>query len=572
MADGRSQRHEGYNPLCARRVLAIPVVAHQERTMDEVRLVFFARFHYFTRLEEMEYMTVLILGVIGLVLGFGIAYFAGMRAASARIADAQEKAKAIIEEAEKEARTLKKERLLEAKEEIHKKRQEMEKEINSRRAKLQNQEKQLASREEAIDSKLELIARKEKQLQQAEHELQRKQRIIEQKLKEAEALVAEQNQRLERITGMTQEDAKRFLMENMVNEARAEAALLVKQIRDEAKQQAQREAQKLVIEAIQRTASDHCVETTVSVVSLANEELKGRIIGKEGRNIRAFESATGVDLIIDDTPEAVAISAFDPYRREVARIALERLLADGRIHPARIEEIVEKVRKDVDEEIVRAGEHAVMELGIHNMHPELVRHVGKMKYRSSYGQNLLAHSVEVAFLAGIMATELGLDVQHAKRAGLLHDIGKVLDRNTDGPHALLGMELAKRYREHPVVCNAIGAHHEDIEMETPIAVIVQAADSISGARPGARRESLEQYIKRLEKLEEIAMSFDGVQKTFAIQAGREVRVIVEPEKIDDLSADQLAQDIAKRIEQEMEYPGQIKVTVIREHRSYAIAK
>lgn len=371
---------------------------------------------------------------------------------------------------------------------------------------------------------------------------------------------------------MTQEDAKRFLMENMVNEARAEAALLVKQIRDEAKQQAQREAQKLVIEAIQRTASDHCVETTVSVVSLANEELKGRIIGKEGRNIRAFESATGVDLIIDDTPEAVAISAFDPYRREVARIALERLLADGRIHPARIEEIVEKVRKDVDEEIVRAGEHAVMELGIHNMHPELVRHVGKMKYRSSYGQNLLAHSVEVAFLAGIMATELGLDVQHAKRAGLLHDIGKVLDRNTDGPHALLGMELAKRYREHPVVCNAIGAHHEDIEMETPIAVIVQAADSISGARPGARRESLEQYIKRLEKLEEIAMSFDGVQKTFAIQAGREVRVIVEPEKIDDLSADQLAQDIAKRIEQEMEYPGQIKVTVIREHRSYAIAK
>lgn len=355
----------------------------------------------------MEYMTVLILGVIGLVLGFGIAYFAGTRAAAARITDAQEKAKAILEEAEKEARTLKKERLLEAKEEIHKKRQEMEKELNSRRAKLQNQEKQLASREEAIESKLELIARKEKQVQQAEQELQRKQRIIEQKLKEAEALVAEQNQRLERITGMTQEDAKRFLIENMVNEARAEAALLIKQIRDEAKQQAQREAQKLVIEAIQRTASDHCVETTVSVVSLANEELKGRIIGKEGRNIRAFESATGVDLIIDDTPEAVAISAFDPYRREVARIALERLLADGRIHPARIEEIVEKVRKEVDEEIVRAGEHAVMELGIHNMHPELVRHVGKMKYRSSYGQNLLAHSVEVAFLAGTMAAELG---------------------------------------------------------------------------------------------------------------------------------------------------------------------
>jgi len=540
--------------------------------MHEVRLVRFLFSFTISELDTMEYMTVLILGVIGLVLGFGIAYFAGTRAAAARITDAQEKAKAILEEAEKEARTLKKERLLEAKEEIHKKRQEMEKELNSRRAKLQNQEKHLASREEAIESKLELITRKEKQVQQAEQELQRKQHIIEQKLKEAEALVAEQNQRLERITGMTQEDAKRFLIENMVNEARAEAALLIKQIRDDAKQQAQREAQKLVIEAIQRTASDHCVETTVSVVSLANEELKGRIIGKEGRNIRAFESATGVDLIIDDTPEAVAISAFDPYRREVARIALERLLADGRIHPARIEEIVEKVRKEVDEEIVRAGEHAVIELGIHNMHPELIRHVGKMKYRSSYGQNLLAHSVEVAFLAGIMAAELGLDVQHAKRSGLLHDIGKVLDRNTDGPHALLGMELAKRYREHPVVCNAIGAHHEDIEMETPIAVLVQAADSISGARPGARRESLEQYIKRLEKLEEIAMSFEGVQKTFAIQAGREIRVVVEPEKIDDLTADQLATEIAKRIEHEMEYPGQIKVTVIRERRSYAIAK
>lgn len=520
----------------------------------------------------MEYMTTLILSVIGLVLGFGIAYFAGSRAAASRIADAKEKARAIIEEAEKEARALKKERLLEVKEEWHKKRQEFEKELNSRRAKLQNQEKQLVQREEAINEKLELIARKEKQLQQLEQEQQRRQRLIDQKLKEAETLVAEQNQRLERISGMSQEDAKRYLLENMLNEARAEAALLIKQVRDEAKQQAQREAQKLVIEAIQRTASDHCVETTVSVVNLASEELKGRIIGKEGRNIRAFESATGVDLIIDDTPEAVAISAFDPYRREVARIALERLLLDGRIHPARIEEIVEKVKKELDEEIVRAGESAVLELGIHNMHPELIRHVGKMKYRSSYGQNLLAHSIEVAYLAGIMAAELGLDVQHAKRAGLLHDVGKILDRNTDGPHAILGMELAKRYREHPVVCNAIGAHHEDIEMETPIAVLVQAADAISGARPGARRESLEQYIKRLEKLEEIGMSFEGVQKTFAIQAGREVRVIVEPEKVDDLTADQLANEIAHRIEQELEYPGQIRVTVIRERRSYAIAK
>ncbi|MCX7929707.1 MAG: ribonuclease Y [Chlorobi bacterium] len=520
----------------------------------------------------MEYMTTLILSVIGLILGFGIAFFAGTRAAQSRIADAKEKAQSIIEEAEKQARALKKERLLEAKEELQRKRQELEKELGAKRNKLQQEEKQLVSREDAIATKLELISRKEKQIQQADQDLQRKQRTIEQKLKEVDALIAEQNQRLERITGMSQEDAKRYLIENMVNEARAEAALLIKQIRDEAKLQAQREAQKLIIEAIQRTASDHCVETTVSVVNLASEELKGRIIGKEGRNIRAFESATGVDLIIDDTPEAVAISAFDPYRREVARIALERLLADGRIHPARIEEVVEKVRKEVDEEIVRSGEHAVMELGIHNMHPELIRHVGKMKFRSSYGQNLLAHSVEVAFLSGIMASELGLDVQHAKRAGLLHDIGKVLDRNTDGPHAILGMELAKRYREHHIVCNAIGAHHEDIEMESPIAVLIQAADSISGARPGARRESLEQYIKRLEKLEEIAMSFDGVQKTFAIQAGREVRVIVEPDKVDDLTADRLANDIARRIEQEMEYPGQIKVAVIRERRSYAVAK
>jgi ribonuclease Y len=324
--------------------------------------------------------------------------------------------------------------------------------------------------------------------------------------------------------------------------------------------------------AIQRTASDHCVESTVSVVNLQSEEMKGRIIGREGRNIRAFEAATGIDLIIDDTPEAVVISGFDPFRREVARTSLERLMGDGRIHPARIEEVVEKVRKELEEEVVRVGENALMELGIHNIHPEMVRYIGKMKYRSSYGQNLLAHSIEVGFLTGIMANELGLDVNLAKRAGLLHDIGKTIDRELEGPHALLGMELVKKYKEHPLVVNAVGAHHDDIEMESPIAVLVQAADSISGARPGARRESLENYIKRLQQLEEIATSFDGVTKTYAIQAGREVRVMIEPDRIDDLRADQLANDIAGRIESEIEYPGQIKVTVVRERRSTAIAK
>lgn len=520
----------------------------------------------------MDFTMQLILGVVALIGGFGVAYLAGKTVAKAKVSEAEQRAKSILDEAEKDAKAAKKEKLLEVKEEWYKKKQEFEQDVNAKRNKLQAQEKQLKSREEAVESKLELISKKEKTVQASEKELNRKQDSIKSKYEEAERLLAEQNNRLERITGMSREDAKKYLMENMVNEAKAEAAILVKEIRDDAKATAQKEAQRVVVQAIQRTASDHCVETTVSVVNLASEEMKGRIIGREGRNIRAFEAATGIDLIIDDTPEAVVISGFDPFRREVARVSLERLMGDGRIHPARIEEIVEKARKELEDEIIRLGENTILELGIHNMHPELIRHVGKMKYRSSYGQNLLSHSIEVAYLGGIMAAELGLDVQLTKRAGLLHDIGKIVDRNTEGPHALLGMELAKKFKENHIVCNAIGAHHEDIEMESTVAVIVQAADSVSGARPGARRESLESYIKRLEKLEEIGMSYEGVQKTFAIQAGRDVRVIVEPEKVDDLTADQLAHDIAKRIENEMEYPGQIKVTVVRERRSVAVAK
>ena len=357
----------------------------------------------------------------------------------------------------------------------------------------------------------------------------------------------------------------------MVSEAKAEAAKIIREIREQAKEEAKKEAQKIIVQAIQRTAADHSVETTVTVLHIPNDELKGRIIGREGRNIRAFEQLTGCDIIVDDTPEAVIISGFDPFSREVAMIALERLLADGRFHPARIEEVVEKVKQELEEEMIKVGENTLLELGIHNVHREIVRLVGKMKYRSSYGQNVLQHSIEVAYLAAIMASELGLDSHLAKRAGLFHDIGKVVDKQ-EGPHALIGYEILNRYGEHPIVVNAVGSHHEDIPMESPIAAIVQAADAISGARPGARRESVEGYVRRLQKLEEIAKSFEGVAKTYAIQAGREVRVIVEPDKVDDNLADQLSRDIAAKIQEEMEYPGQIKVTVIREVRSVAYAK
>ena len=512
-------------------------------------------------------MVVVLAGV-----AFYLGWFFNTRAEQKKLGGAEERAKKITADAEKDANTLKREKLLEVKDEWYKKKQEFDAEANAKRNKLQASEKQLDNREENIDRKLDLINKKEKEVQGLKRELDEKGREIESKRGELGRLIQEENARLERVSALSREDAKKLLMENMINEAKTEAAQMLKEIHDQAKLEAKREAQKVIVQAIQRTASDHSVENTVSVLHIQNEEMKGRIIGREGRNIRAFEAATGVDVIVDDTPEAVILSGFDPFRREIARQSLEKLIADGRIHPARIEEVVEKTRKELEEEIVRTGEQALLEVGLHGAHLEIVKLIGKMKYRSSYGQNLLAHSIEVAHVTGLMAVELGLDQGHAKRAGLMHDLGKTVDRSVEGPHALIGYEVAKKYGEHPVVANAIGSHHEDIPMETPIAGLVQAADAISGARPGARRESVEGYIKRLEKLEQLAKSFQGVAKTYAIQAGREIRVIVEPDKIDDAMADQLSRDIAAKIQEEMEYPGQIKVLVIREVRSISFAK
>ena len=419
---------------------------------------------------------------------------------------------------------------------------------------------------------MELLNKKEREQVQLKRQIEEREKALVPKQAELDRLVAEENIRLERASGLSRDEAKRVLMENLANEAKSEAALMLKEIRDKAKDEAKKESQKLIVHAIQRTAADHSVETTVSVLNIQSDEMKGRIIGREGRNIRAFEAATGVDVIVDDTPEAVILSGFDPFRREVARLSLERLIADGRIHPTRIEEVVEKVRAELEEDIIKTGENTMLECGLHGGHKEILKLVGRMKYRSSYGQNMLQHSVEVAFLTGMMAAELGLDSNLAKRSGLLHDIGKCVDKSIEGPHALLGYEISKKHGEHPIVVNAIGSHHDDIPMESPIAALVQAADAISGARPGARRESVEGYAKRLEKLETFANSFQGVEKTYAIQAGREIRVVVEPTKVDDAGADQLAHDLANKIEEEMEYPGQIKVTVIREFRSMAIAK
>ncbi len=511
-------------------------------------------------------MVVIIAGV-----SFALGWYVSNRMGQNKISSAEDRAKKILADAEKDAGNLKKEKLLEVKDEWYRKKQEFEHESNSKRNKLQSFEKQLASREDNLERKVELMNKKERDLTATRSAADEKMKVVEEKQTQLTRLLQEENEKLERVSNLSRDEARKLLIENMVSEAKSEAAQTLKDIRDTAKLEAKKEAQKVIIQAIQRTAADHCVETTVSVLHIQNDEMKGRIIGKEGRNIRAFEAATGVDVIVDDTPEAVILSGFDPLRREVARISLERLIADGRIHPARIEEVVEKVRKDLDEELLHTGENTLLEAGLHGGHQELLKHIGRMKYRSSYGQNLLSHSLEVAHLTGLMAAEFGFDAAIAKRAGLLHDIGKTVERSVEGPHALIGFDLTKKYGEHPIVVNAVGSHHEDIPMEHPIAALVQAADAISGARPGARRESVEGYAKRLERLEELAKSFDGVANTYAIQAGREIRVIVEHDKIDDLMADQLAHDIAKKIQAEMGYPGQIKVVVIREKRSVAYA-
>jgi len=506
------------------------------------------------------------------IIAFALGWVLNSTFGKNKIKDAKLKAASIIEDAEKEAKNLKREKLLEIKDEWLKKKQEFDGEINTRRQKAQNYEKKLESREDNVEKKFDLLATKEKEIKGFENDLRNRQNSLNKRKEELDRLIQEQNIRLEKTAALTADEAKKMLMENMIEVAKTDASQSIKEIRDKAKVEAKKEAQKLVVQAIQRTAVDHSVETTVSVVQIQSDEMKGRIIGREGRNIRAFESATGVDVIVDDTPEAVILSSFDQFRREVARLALEKLIADGRIHPARIEEVVAKVKDELEDEIMQEGENTLIQLGIHGVHSELVKHIGRMKYRSSYGQNLLQHSIEVAYLTGIMAAELGLDQRIAKKAGLMHDIGKTVDKSVEGPHALLGYDLAKRYKENWIVVNAIGSHHEDIEMEHPIAALVQAADAVSGARPGARREPLESYVKRLENLENIAKSFEGVAKTYAIQAGREIRVVVEPDKVDDDFSDRLAGEISAKIQEDLEYPGQIKVMVIREVRKIAYAK
>ncbi|MBS4034956.1 MAG: ribonuclease Y [Ignavibacterium sp.] len=520
----------------------------------------------------MELIIIIPMIVILMVLFFYLGWWFNSRVGKKSIASAEERSKLIVQDAQKEANNLKREKLLEVKDEWYKKKVEFDAEVNQKRQKITNLEKQIQAREENSERKFDLVLKKEKDNRKLEKDLLELKTQLEQRTSEVQRLESEQNDRLEKISGLSSDEAKKMLMENMVQHAKQDAIQTIKEIQDRAKLEAKKEAQKIIVQAIQRTAADHSIETTVSVVQIQNDEMKGRIIGKEGRNIRAFEAATGVDVIVDDTPEAVILSSFDQFRREIARVSLERLIADGRIHPARIEEVVLKVTTELEEELIREGENTILQLNLHNMHPELVKHIGRMKYRSSYGQNLLQHSIEVAYLTGIMASEIGLDTTLAKRSGLLHDVGKTVDKNIEGPHALIGYDLTKKFKEHPIVINAVGSHHEDIEMEHPIAALVQAADAISGARPGARREPLEGYVKRLENLELLAKSFEGVAKTYAIQAGREIRVVVEQEKVDDIFAEKLAHDIASKIEEEMDYPGQIKVTVIREVRKIGYAK
>ena len=508
------------------------------------------------------------IAVTAVVIGL-LAFFVGVnyrkKTAEGVIGSAEEESKRLLSEAMKNAEAKKKESVLEAKDEIHRLRSESDKELRERRSELQKQERRIQQKEETLEKKID-------NLEQKEEKLQKRSKEVDEKISEAEEMKRQQMSLLERISGLTTEQAKEYLLQNLDDELTHEKAVRILEYQQSFKEEADAQARELISRAIQRCAADHSSEATVSVVPLPNDEMKGRIIGREGRNIRTLETLTGVDLIIDDTPESITLSSFDPIRREIARIALEKLITDGRIHPARIEEMIEKARKEVDHTIKVRGERAILDTDIHSMHPELVKLLGRLHYRTSYGQNVLNHSLEVAYLAGLMAADLGEDVQLARRAGLIHDIGKALDHEMEGSHIQLGVEVCRKYKESPAVIHAVEAHHGDVEATTVIACLVQAADAISAARPGARRENIENYIKRLEKLEEIANSFDGIERSFAIQAGREVRVMIKPESVNDDQMILLAREIAKRIEEDLDYPGQIKVHLIRENRAIDYAK
>ena len=514
----------------------------------------------------MEKVIIAILTVllILLLVFIGVVYLKKKNAIE-KVLNAEEEAKKIIEEAKKEAESKKKEAILEAKDEAHRLRNDLEKETRDRRSEIQRLERRLIQREESLDKKSDMLEKRDETLNKKQQEILLKESSIEE-------LHKKEREELERLSGLSSEEAKQILLDEVSKEAKHDAAILVKEIEARAKEDGDKKAKEIITCAIQRCAADHVAESTVYVVNLPNDEMKGRIIGREGRNIRTLETLTGIDLIIDDTPEAVILSGFDPIRREVARLALEKLIVDGRIHPARIEEMVDKAKKEVEINIKEEGEQATFETGVHGLHSEIIRLLGRLKYRTSYGQNVLKHSIEVSFLAGLMASELGIDPTLAKRAGLLHDIGKAVDHEVEGPHAVIGADLAKKYHESATIVNAIGAHHGDVEMMSLEANLVQAADAISAARPGARRETLETYIKRLEKLEEIANTCEGVEKSYAIQAGREIRIMIKPDVIDDAGAVLIAKDIVKKIESELEYPGQIKVNVIRETRAIEYAK
>lgn len=515
---------------------------------------------------------VILSAVIALAAGIFVGRSMVAKANKAKEEDLENKAKLIIKEAEISAENIKKDKILEAKEKFLKLKAEFEEEASKKKNLIITNENKIKQREQHISKELEKLNRKQAEVDDLKEKLSTQLEIVDKKKIELDKFNQQKVQILEKISNLTADEAREQLIETLKDEAQSKASSHIKDIIEEAKLTATKEAKKIVVESIQRTATEHAIENCVSIFNIESDDIKGKIIGREGRNIRALEAATGVEIIVDDTPEAIIISGFDPVRREIARLSLHRLVVDGRIHPARIEEIVSKTKKNIEEEIVEIGERTVIDLGIHGLHPELIKMVGRMRFRSSYGQNLLQHSREVANLCATMASELGLNTKQAKRAGLLHDIGKVWPEEPEKPHAILGMELAQKYKEHPVICNAIGAHHDEIEMTSLLSPIVQACDAISGARPGARREVMESYIKRLKELEALALSFDGVNKCYAIQAGRELRVMVDADNVTDERAGQLSFDISQKIETDMQYPGQIKVTVIREMRSVSYAK